>query len=435
MIHKKKAGLGKTSLTTLLLLILVTGFGGYTLILQGQVNDLSSQLNGVGSVLRSGEDQVNIGSLSLEVNNLRNDIRSVQDAIDELRVVPKEIAGPQGLISPIGPVGVAGPPGVVEESNRNLISEIFELSRESIVAVLTTTGSGSGWVFDYQNHIVTNNHVVASALDVDIVLHDGTVLEGLVIGKDPFSDLAVLRIVDPGVSLTPLPIGDSDSIQVGESVIAIGNPFGLDGSVTSGIVSQKGRLFPSQAGYPISNMIQIDVAINPGNSGGALINMDGEVVGVTTGTISNNGGFSGVGFAIPINRVIKVIPILIEQGSIEHPWVGIAGVGVNRALADELGLERPFGLLITFVASGSPAAEAGLRARSDFVIKNGQEVPGEGDVLVAVDGIIIHQLDDLINYVDENKEAGEELSFTIFRDGRDITITLILGVRPTHHLS
>ena len=122
MFHKKKAGLGKTSLTTLLLLILVTGFGGYTLILQGQVNDLSSQLNGVGSVLRSGEDQVNIGSLSLEVDNLRNDIRSVQDAIDELRVVPKEIAGPQGPISPIGPVGLEGPPGVVEESNRNLIS-------------------------------------------------------------------------------------------------------------------------------------------------------------------------------------------------------------------------------------------------------------------------------------------------------------------------
>ncbi|MCZ6648577.1 MAG: PDZ domain-containing protein, partial [Thaumarchaeota archaeon] len=210
---------------------------------------------------------------------------------------------------------------------------------------------------------------------------------------------------------------------------------GLDGSVTSGIVSQKGRLFPSQAGYPISNMIQIDVAINPGNSGGALINMDGEVVGVTTGTISNNGGFTGVGFAIPISRVIKVIPILIEQGSVEHPWVGIAGVGVNRALADELGLERPSGLLITFVASGSPAAEAGLRARGDFVIKNGQELPGEGDVLVAVDGIIIHQLDDLITYIDEHKDVGEELSFTILRDGKEITITLTLGVRPTPNLN
>ncbi len=432
LIGRKKGGLGKTSVTTLLLLILVTGVGGYTLILQGQVNDLSTQLKSLGSDLRSGEDLANIGSLSIEVDNLRNDIQSVQEAVDELPAVPKEIVGPHGLVGPIGPVG---PAGVIEESNLSLISELFELSRESVVAVLTPTGSGSGWVFDYQNHIVTNNHVVASVLEADIVLHDGTVLEGLVIGKDPFSDLAVLQIVDPGVSLTPLPIGDSDIIQVGESVIAIGNPFGLDGSVTSGIVSQKGRLFPSQAGYPISNMIQIDVAINPGNSGGALINMDGEVVGVTTGTISNNGGFTGVGFAIPINRVIKVIPILIEQGSIEHPWVGIAGVGVDRALADELGLERPFGLLITFVASGSPAAEVGLRARGDFVIKDGQEVPGEGDVLLDVDGIIIHQPDDLITYIDENKEVGEELSFTIFRDGGEVSVTLTLGVRPTPNLS
>ncbi len=432
MIGRKKGGLGKTSVTTFLLLILVTGVGGYTLILQGQVNDLSTQLKSLGSDLRSGEDPANIGSLSIEVDNLRNDIQSVQEAVDELPAVPKEIVGPHGLVGPIGPVG---PAGVIEESNLSLISELFERSRESVVAVLTPTGSGSGWVFDYQNHIVTNNHVVASVLEADIVLHDGTVLEGLVIGKDPFSDLAVLQIVDPGISLTPLTTGDSDIIQVGESVIAIGNPFGLDGSVTSGIVSQKGRLFPSQAGYPISNMIQIDVAINPGNSGGALINMDGEVVGVTTGTISNNGGFTGVGFAIPINRVIKVIPILIEQGSIEHPWVGIAGVGVNRALADELGLERPFGLLITFVASGSPAAEVGLRARGDFVIKDGQEVPGEGDVLLDVDGIIIHQPDDLITHIDENKEVGEELSFTIFRDGGEVSVTLTLGVRPTPNLS
>ena len=432
MIGRKKGGLGKTSVTTFLLLILVTGVGGYTLILQGQVNDLSTQLKSLGSDLRSGENPANIGSLSIEVDNLRNDIQSVQEAVDELPAVPKEIVGPHGLVGPIGPVG---PAGVIEKSNLSLISELFERSRESVVAVLTPTGSGSGWVFDYQNHIVTNNHVVASVLEADIVLHDGTVLEGLVIGKDPFSDLAVLQIVDPGISLTPLPIGDSDIIQVGESVIAIGNPFGLDGSVTSGIVSQKGRLFPSQAGYPISNMIQIDVAINPGNSGGALINMDGEVVGVTTGTISNNGGFTGVGFAIPINRVIKVIPILIEQGSVEHPWVGIAGVGVNRALADELGLERPTGLLITFVASGSPAAEVGLRARGDFVIKDGQEVPGEGDVLLDVDGIIIHQPDDLITHIDENKEVGEELSFTIFRDGGEVSVALILGVRPTPNLS
>ena len=236
-------------------------------------------------------------------------------------------------------------------------------------------------------------------------------------------------------SLTPLPIGDPDNIQVGESVIAIGNPFGLEGSVTSGIVSQKGRLFPSQAGYPISNMIQIDVAINPGNSGGALINMDGEVVGVTTGTISNNGGVTGVGFAIPISRVIKVVPTLIEQGTVQHPWVGIAGVGLNRALADDLGLESPVGLLITFVASGSPADDAGLRARGDFVIRNGQELPGQGDVIVAVDGISIHKIDDLIAYIDENKETGDQLSFTIFRDGEEISVTLILGIRPSPNLN
>ena len=258
MIGRKKGGLGKTSVTTFLLLILVTGVGGYTLILQGQVNDLSTQLKSLGSDLRSGENPANIGSLSIEVDNLRNDIQSVQEAIGELPAVPKEIVGPHGLVGPIGPVG---PAGVIEKSNLSLISELFERSRESVVAVLTPTGSGSGWVFDYQNHIVTNNHVVASVLEADIVLHDGTVLEGLVIGKDPFSDLAVLQIVDPGISLTPLPIGDSDIIQVGESVIAIGNPFGLDGSVTSGIVSQKGRLFPSQAGYPISNMIPIQNAL------------------------------------------------------------------------------------------------------------------------------------------------------------------------------
>ncbi len=400
----------KSSASIVILLLLVGVVGGFAYTQQDQVKDLSG-----------------------EVANLKSDLTAIRDTVQDLASRPAEVvfeqppAGPPGQAGPVGPAGPAGEPAAPIEER---IAELYEIARQSVVGIQTVSGSGSGWVFDSQNHIVTNNHVVADVSEVEVLLYDGTILQARVIGKDPFSDLAVLEVVDAGVSLQPLPIGSSIDLKVGEPVIAIGNPFGLAGSVSSGIVSQKGRLFPSQAGYPISNMIQIDAAINPGNSGGPLINMQGEVVGVTTGTISNVGGFTGIGLAIPSDRVSWVIPALIEQGSAEHPWIGIGGLSVDTAIAEAMNLDRTMGLLVTFIVPDSPAEQARLRAGDQLALIRGIQIPIGGDVIVAVDGNAIVLFDDLIAYIDENKSPGDEIILTIIRDGREMEISLILGIRP-----
>ncbi len=379
--------------------LILGGLGGYLYFLQDQLNDVTSN-----------------------IDNLRREIASVN------RELERELSSAGGDLNE--QIQIPNQIPSRSEGEISAIADLYERARESVVSIQTVNSQGSGWVFDTENHIVTNNHVVAGVSEAVVTLYNRITLSTVVIGNDPFSDLAVLEVIDSSISLTPLPLGNSNDIRVGESVIAIGNPFGFSGSVSSGIVSQKGRLFPSQGGYSISNMIQIDVPINPGNSGGPLINMRGEVVGITTGAITNTGAFSGVGFAIPASTSARVVPDLIQNGFYEHPWIGVAGLNIDRSIADVMNLDLTRGFLITLIFPGSPALEGGLRAGGERSIIGGNSINIGGDVIIAVDGRDVFRLDDIISYIDENKRPADDVVFTVIRDGRERDITVILGVRP-----
>ncbi len=379
--------------------LILGGLGGYLYFLQDQLNDVSSN-----------------------IDNLRREIASVN------RELERELSSAGGDLNE--QIQIPNQIPSRSEGEISAIADLYERARESVVSIQTVNSQGSGWVFDTENHIVTNNHVVAGVSEAVVTLYNRITLSTVVIGNDPFSDLAVLEVIDSSISLTPLPLGNSNDIRVGEPVIAIGNPFGFSGSVSSGIVSQKGRLFPSQGGYSISNMIQIDVPINPGNSGGPLINMRGEVVGITTGAITNTGAFSGVGFAIPASAAARVVPDLIRNGLYEHPWIGVAGLNIDRSIADVMNLDLTRGFLITQIFPGSPALEGGLRAGGERSIIGGNSINIGGDVIIAVDGRDVFRLDDIISYIDENKRPADDVVFTVIRDGRERDITVILGVRP-----
>jgi len=379
--------------------LILGGLGGYLYFLQDQLNDVTSN-----------------------IDNLRREIASVN------RELERELSSAGGDLNE--QIQIPNQIPSRSEGEISAIADLYERARESVVSIQTVNSQGSGWVFDTENHIVTNNHVVAGVSEAVVTLYNRITLSAVVIGNDPFSDLAVLEVIDSSISLTPLPLGNSNDIRVGEPVIAIGNPFGFSGSVSSGIVSQKGRLFPSQGGYSISNMIQIDVPINPGNSGGPLINMRGEVVGITTGAITNTGAFSGVGFAIPASTSARVVPDLIQNGFYEHPWIGVAGLNIDRSIADVMNLDLTRGFLITLIFPGSPALEGGLRAGGERSIIGGNSINIGGDVIIAVDGRDVFRLDDIISYIDENKRPADDVVFTVIRDGRERDITVILGVRP-----
>ncbi len=379
--------------------LILGGLGGYLYFLQDQLNDVTSN-----------------------IDNLRREIASVN------RELERELSSAGGDLNE--QIQIPNQIPSRSEGEISAIADLYERARESVVSIQTVNSQGSGWVFDTENHIVTNNHVVAGVSEAVVTLYNRITLSTVVIGNDPFSDLAVLEVIDSSISLTPLPLGNSNDIRVGEPVIAIGNPFGFSGSVSSGIVSQKGRLFPSQGGYSISNMIQIDVPINPGNSGGPLINMRGEVVGITTGAITNTGAFSGVGFAIPASTSARVVPDLIQNGFYEHPWIGVAGLNIDRSIADVMNLDLTRGFLITQIFPGSPALEGGLRAGGERSIIGGNSINIGGDVIIAVDGRDVFRLDDIISYIDENKRPADDVVFTVIRDGRERDITVILGVRP-----
>ncbi|MCS7094968.1 MAG: trypsin-like peptidase domain-containing protein [Thaumarchaeota archaeon] len=315
------------------------------------------------------------------------------------------------------------------------ITELFERVKHSIVVVRVygrfSSGIGSGFVYDDQGHIITNQHVVSDAVSVYVDFLDRTTLPARVVGFDIDTDLAVVKVNPPaGMTLSPLFLGDSKSLRIGDLVIAIGNPFGLQGSVTVGIVSQKGRLLPSGRGYLIPGVIQIDATINPGNSGGPLLNTKGEVIGVTTAIETTTGTFAGVGYAIPSSIVKRVVPELIAKGSFSHSYIGISGKEINSMVAQQLGLPFKMGLLIETVSPNSPASAAGLRGGSRSVNIAGESYLVGGDLMVAVNGQPIASLDDLLNYLIENTSPGDRVRFTIYRDGQVRNVEVVLGVRP-----
>ncbi|WP_415282184.1 S1C family serine protease [Candidatus Nitrososphaera sp. FF02] len=323
------------------------------------------------------------------------------------------------------------------------LPDLFERAEPSVVQIsasndLSEQGKlGSGFVFDDNGHIVTNNHVISGTTALDVTFVDGTVYRATLIGSDPYTDLAVLYIEDvPPEKLVPLPLADSSAVRVGEQVAAIGNPFGLSSSMTAGIVSGVGRLIPSEEGagilqFFIPDIIQTDAPINPGNSGGPLLNTRGQAIGINTAIRSSTGEFAGIGFAVPSNTVTKVVPSLIETGSFQHPWVGISGTSMTPSIAQALDLEEPRGVLVVEVVGGSPAEKAGIRGGDTPTRINGQTIPLGGDVVLEIDGNEIRTLDDILVYLQREKAVGDTMQVTVMRDGQLQTIEILLEARPS----
>jgi len=323
-------------------------------------------------------------------------------------------------------------------SKKLSLIEIFEKSEPGVVRVNVqrndtggaTGGVGSGFVFDKKGHIITNAHVVKNAAKVAVTFLDGRSYNAEIIGTDEFTDIAVIRVNADLILLHPLSLGDSSNLKVGEQIAAIGNPFGLSGSMTSGIISQLGRLLPSGAGYSIPDVIQTDAAINPGNSGGPLLNMRGEIVGINTAIQSATGEFTGVGFSVPSQTIAKIVPTLIEKGEYKHPWIGIAGRDIDPDLAKVLNLKDAKGFLIVTVVDDSPASKAGLIGSDKTIEVEGVKYPTGGDIILSVDGIDVRKIDDILIHLQRSKSVGDEMSLEILREGRTTNVTITLQERP-----
>jgi S1-C subfamily serine protease len=330
-------------------------------------------------------------------------------------------------------------------NNSNLdLPRLFKQSQDSVVQITAIHGTessengnrlGSGFVYDTNRHIVTNHHVVSGNTMLDITFSDGTIYRARLIGSDPFTDIAVLYVLKvPTQKLIPLPLGNSTNIRVGQQVAAIGNPFGLSGSLTEGVISGLGRLLPSNANstsrYSIPDVIQTDAPINPGNSGGPLLNMRGEVIGMTSAIFSNTGDFSGVGLAISSDTMKKVIPLLITNGTYAHPWLGISGTNMTPELATALGLNDPRGFLVIDVIPGSPAANAGIRGGEQIVSINGQQIPLGGDVILRIGDTPVRKIDDALTYLERYKMIGDTADLTVLRGGQERNVLVKLTARP-----
>lgn len=310
------------------------------------------------------------------------------------------------------------------------ISRLFQESDQSVVSIAaygSENAQGSGFVYSEKGYIVTNEHVVEGSTDVEVSFIDGTTKTAEIIGTDPYTDIAVLK-VDKN-NLEPLELGDSSEVNVGERAVAIGNPFGLRSSITSGIISQKGRTLRTQGGFSTPNVLQTDAAINPGNSGGPLMNIEGEVIGVNTAIESNTGVFSGIGFAIPSNTVQRVVPELISDGDYSHPWIGISGIDVNREIAERIGLENTTGFLVSTVVEGGPADQAGIRGPDRNITIQGVELGVGGDVIVAINDQNIRGIADVLLYLARDAEVGETINLTVIRDGERVDVPLTLQSR------
>ncbi len=333
------------------------------------------------------------------------------------------------------------------------LPDLFTKVQKSVVQVTERDNSnelgsrlGSGFVYDKDGHVITNYHVVTPGTnnnnELQVTFLDGNVYPADLVGVDQFADLAVIKVKNiSSDKLAPLYLANSSSLRIGESVVAIGNPFGLSGSMTQGIVSGLGRLLPSNenqdnfagagSSFSIPNIIQTDAAINPGNSGGPLIDTQGRVVGINTAIFSNTGVYSGVGFAIPSNTISKVATSLIQNGSYHHPYIGIIGLSLTPDLSKQIGLNQTKGFLITSITKGSPADKSGLRAGSTTTTYNGRDVEVGGDIILKIDNREVSKIDDILAYLESQKHVGDKVHFTILRDNTIKELDLTLGDRPS----
>ena len=340
-----------------------------------------------------------------------------------------------------------GQVGIVKASDTELsLTDLFQKVEDSVVQITDSSEIdvfesrlGSGFVYDNNGHIITNHHVVSGGGNrLDVTFPDGIVYRASLIGSDPSADIAVLYVEEVSKEkLLPLSLADSSKVRVGERVAAIGNPFGLSGSLSTGIVSGVGRQIPAQEeeGFTIPDIIQTDAPINPGNSGGPLLNMRGEVIGINSAIYSTTGQFAGVGFAIPSNTIAQVVPSLITTGSYQHPWLGVAGRDMTPGIADRLGLDEPRGFLVMDVVAGSPAEKAGILKGNEDTIIDGMPIKLGGDVIIAVDNNTVRKIDDLLAYVEREKSVGDDLEVTILRQGQTMEVIATLADRPSQQES
>jgi S1-C subfamily serine protease len=360
---------------------------------------------------------------------------------------PNIVTPPPTLIEP-----TQTPPAIIPVQvstdllqEQDLLMALYERVYPGVVSlqVLTTRGGGqgSGFVYDKEGHIVTNYHVIEDATQIEVVFPSGLRTYGEVRGIDLDSDLAVVKVDVPTDKLVPLPLGDSDELRVGQTVIAIGNPFGLNGTMTTGIVSAVGRTLPSDRQAPgggqfsAADLIQTDAAINPGNSGGPLFNLQGEVIGVNrairtaSSTAQGEPVNSGIGFAISVNIIKRVAPGIIANGQYDYPYMGIASISdFSLEMIEALELPQFTGLYVTSVQPGSPAARAGIRAGDRETALLG--LLAGGDLVIAIDGRPVKNYDDLMRYLVSNKGPGDEVVLTVLRSEEQLEISILLDKRP-----
>jgi len=330
----------------------------------------------------------------------------------------------------------AGATYTASESELRLASVYNEVIR-SVVTITTATrmggGTGSGFVIDTDGHIVTNNHVVEGAAIIQVTFYDDTIVEAELVGTDPDADLAVIRVDPSAAELRPVTFADSRQVFIGQSVMAIGSPFGEQQAftLTTGVVSGIDRSLQTQSRYSIPELIQTDAAINPGNSGGPLFDMAGNVIGVNTAILSRSGTGSGVGFAIPSNTVRRIVPYLIEFGRYEHSWLGISGMTLMPAQRSFMELPDSFrGVMVTLVSGQGPAAQAGLRGTNRAINTPLGTLPIGGDIITAINGEPIARMDQLISYLEDKTLPGDTITLTVWRNGQTFDVDVTLAARP-----
>ncbi len=378
-------------------------------------------------------------------------------------LTPRAVTGQEGRVdivsdprSSVIATATALPPAVVEQADvaQKVLINVYQRVDPAVVNIDINAdsadgqeSSGSGFVLDTDGHILTNSHVVQDAKSILVTFYDGYAASATIVGADDYSDLAVIKVDVAKERLIPVTLGDSSTLQVGQRVVAIGNPFGLLSSMTTGIVSATGRtlksaymLNPRSTGpdkdYSNPSIIQVDAQINPGNSGGPLLDINGSVIGVTTAIRSETGVFQGVGFAVPINTAKRIVPQLIKTGKAEYSWLGIMSVGGQgglsvAALAEPLKLPVEHGVLISQVTPDSPAAVAGLRGGSRTTKIRGVDVPVGGDIIVAINNQALRDMDALIGYLVANTAPNDTITLTIIRDNQTFDVKVTLKARPS----
>lgn len=345
--------------------------------------------------------------------------------------------------TPVPPIVSASVPVEGLSETERVIIRIYREVSPAVVHITSTAvgydvffnlvperGTGSGFIIDGKGYIVTNNHVVEDAQRLEVTLADGKKVSAKLIGRDPLNDLAVIKVDVADENMPVVQLGDSDRLQIGQMAIAIGNPFGLDRTVTTGVVSSLDRTLRTETGREIRGIIQTDAAINPGNSGGPLLNSRGEVIGINTAIFSPTGGSVGIGFAIPVNKAKRIIPELITKGRASHPWLGIAGLSVTPEMRHVLDLPIEHGVLVVRVTKRSPAARAGIRGGRRRIQVGNTILEVGGDLIVEVDGQKIEHLNDLIAYLEDHKRVGETVELGILRDGQRVKVRVTLGELP-----